>query len=138
MNMEPKVQKEFIDGAWDRVTGLLYWRKHIEKALKRNGTYMSYNEICQRVLAGHMLWFNNANSFAICELNTHQRGTSCHISISGGNYSSMCDLEREEIVPFLKSANISRITTLGREGFLRRERPDGWRPTKQQYFVKEI
>lgn len=139
MNAEVNIpKKEFILAAKDRVEGLIKWKSYIEKALARNGTYLSYTEICQRVLAGHMLWFDNKDAFAICELVTFQRGTYCHIMVAGGKYSRMCDLEREEIVPLLKVGGITRITTLGRNGFLRREKPDGWKPTNQQFFVKEI
>lgn len=137
MNVETKMP-EFIHAAKERIDGLIKWRKHIEKALKRNGTYLSYDEVCQRVLAGNMLWYDNTDSFAICELINLQRGIYCHITVAGGNYARLCDLESEVIVPLLKSANITRITTLGRNGFMRRKRPDGWKPTNQQFFVKDI
>lgn len=137
MTMHQPIKQDFISLARDRVDGLIRWRAHIEKALARNGTLFSYEECCQRVLAGTLMWFNNDESFAIVEILTFAKGSVFHILISGGKYDAMCELEGV-IVDLAKNVGVHRLTTLGRDGFLRRKRPDGWKPTRQQFFMKEI
>jgi hypothetical protein len=89
---------QFIDEAKKRVDGLLKWRAYIEKALRRNDCFLTYTEICQKVLAGNMLWFSQDNAFVIAEVLTLQRGTFCHITIAGGTYSGICDIEKEQLI----------------------------------------
>jgi hypothetical protein len=134
----PVQTPEFIYGAKERVEGLLKWRAYIEKALARNDCYLTYTEVCQKVLSGQMLWFQVPDSFVIAELLTAQRGTYCHITIAGGTYTGICRIEKEQLIPLLKVGGVSRISTLGRIGFTKRKLPDGWRTTKQQYFIKDI
>lgn len=128
---------EFIVAAKTRVEGLLKWRPFIEKALRRNDAYLTYDEICKRVLAGNMLWFDTPKAFVIAEIVTLQRGSYCHITIAGGDFEGIKELENAQVIPLLRSAGITRMSMLARNGFTKRDMP-GWKPTKQQYFVKEI
>jgi hypothetical protein len=128
---------EFIDAAKVRVDGLIKWRDHIEKALARNGTLFSYTDVCQLVLAGKMAWFENEDSFAVVEPLTHINGNTFSIIVAGGKYDRLLEVE-QQIVNLAKSVGVKRLTTLGRDGFLRRKRPEGWNPTHQQFFVKEV
>jgi hypothetical protein len=127
----------FIDEAKKRVDGLLKWRPQIESALNRNDAYLTYNEVCQRVMAGNMHWFSSDKAFVIGEVITLQRGPYFHVTIAGGNFEGIKQIENEQVIPLLQSAGITRVTMLARNGFTRRNMP-GWKPTKQQYFVKEI
>lgn len=136
MNAEVKAP-EFIHAAKERVDGLIKWRWSIEKALKRNNSYLTYEEVCQRVLAGNLLWFNNADAFVIAEIITLGQRPYCHVCVAGGKFESIKDLERDQVIPLLQSGGITRMTMLAREGFSRRDMP-GWKPTKQQFYVKEI
>lgn len=136
MNMQVKTP-EFIYAAQDRVNGLIKWRSNIEKALSRNTSYLTYEEVCQRVLAGSLLWFNNTDAFVIAEIITMGNRPYCHVCIAGGKFEAIKTLERDEVIPLLKSGGITKMTMLAREGFSRREMP-GWKPTKQQFYVKEI
>lgn len=135
----PVTPPEFIYGAKERVEGLLKWRAYIEKALARNDCYLTYGEVCQKVLAGSMLWFQTPDAFVIAELVTQlQRGPFCHITIAGGTYAGICKIEKEQLIPLLKVGGVKRISALGRIGFIKRALPEGWRTTKQQYFLKDI
>lgn len=136
MNAEVKAP-EFIDAAKARVDGLLKWRPQIESALRRNDAYLTYNEVCQRVLAGQMHWFSSDDAFVVAEVITLQRGSYLHVTIAGGRFEGIKEIENEQVIPLLKSAGIKRMAMLARNGFSRRNMP-GWKPTKQQYFVKEI
>ena len=136
MNMQAQ-KPEFIDAVKLRVEGLIKWRKHIEKALARNGTLFSYEELCQLVLAAKMFWFENEDSFAVVEPLTHINGSTFSIIVAGGKYDRLLEVE-QQIVNLAKSVGVKRLTTLGRDGFLRRKRPEGWNPTHQQFFVKEL
>jgi hypothetical protein len=127
----------FIDEAKKRVDGLLKWRPQIESALGRNDAYLTYNEVCQRVMAGNMHWFSSDSAFVIGEVITLQRGPYFHVTIAGGKFEGIKQIENEQVIPLLQSAGITRMTMLARNGFTRRNMP-GWKPTKQQYFVKEI
>lgn len=128
---------EFIHAAKARVDGLIKFRRYIESALKRNSSYLTYEEICQRVLAGKLLWFASDVSFVIAEIITFGKGPYCHVCVAGGDFEGIKDLERDEVIPLLKSGGITRMTMLARDGFTRRSMP-GWKSTKQQFFVKEI
>ena len=128
---------QFINEAKKRVDGLLKWRPQIERALARNDAYLTYDEVCQRVLAGNMHWFSSEDAFVIAEVITLQRGSYLHVTVAGGKFEGIKQIENEQVIPLLKSAGITRMTMLARDGFTRRDMP-GWKPTKQQYFVKEI
>lgn len=128
---------EYIDEAKKRVDGLIKWRAQIEKALARNDAYLTYNEVCQRVMAGNMHWFANDDAFVVAEVITLQRGSYLHVTIAGGKFEGIKRVENDQVIPLLKAAGITRMTMLARDGFTRRSMP-GWKPTKQQYFVKEI
>lgn len=136
MNTQAKMP-EFIDEAKKRVDGLLKWRPYIEKALARNDAYLTYNEVCQRVMAGNMYWFSSDDAFVVAEIITLQRGSYMHVTIAGGKFEGIKQIENEQVIPLLKSAGITRMAMLARNGFARRSMP-GWKPTKQQYYVKEI
>lgn len=136
MNAQMEVP-QFIDEAKKRVDGLLKWRPQIEKALSRNDAYLTYNEVCQRVLAGNMYWFGSEDAFVIAEVITLQRGSYLHVTVAGGKFEGIKQIENEQVIPLLQSVGITRMTMLARDGFRRRNMP-GWKPTKQQYFVKEI
>lgn len=136
MNMTMEAP-EFIHAAKERVDGLIKWRSYIEKALRRNSSYLTYEEICQRVLAGKLLWFASDVSFVIAEIITFGRGPYCHVCVAGGDFEGIKTLEKEQVIPLLKTGGITRMTMLARDGFTRRSMP-GWKPTKQQFFVKEI
>lgn len=133
----PMKAPEFIHAAKDRVDGLLKYRRQIESALARNNSYLTYEEVCQRVLAGKLLWFASDVSFVIAELITLNKGTYCHVCVAGGDFEGIKVLEKEEVIPLLKTGGITRMTMLARDGFTRRSMP-GWKATKQQFFVKEI
>lgn len=129
--------QEFIFAARDRVDGLIRWRPQIEKALARNHTFFGYEECCQRVLAGSLLWFDNDEGFMIVEAITFAKGTTLHILVAGGDYTHLCKIE-EQLVALCKSLGIKRITTLARDGFKRRAKPNGWKASEQTFFYKEI
>jgi len=138
MTDQSNMPKEFIAAAYDRVMGLLKWRPYIEKALKRNDSYLTYEEVCQKVLAGTLLWFNNDDAFVIAEIITFSKGTYCHVCIAGGKFEDICNIEKEQVVPLLQMGGIKRMTMLARDGFTRRGLSEGWKPTKQHYYTKEI
>lgn len=128
---------QFIDEAKKRVDGLIKFRLYIEKALARNNSYLTYEEVCQRVLAGKLLWFASDVSFVIAEIITMGNRPYCHVCVAGGDFEGIKVLEKEKVIPLLKTGGITRMTMLARDGFTRRSMP-GWKPTKQQFFVKEI
>lgn len=136
MNTQTKYP-EFIDEAKKRVEGLIKWRPQIEKALQRNDSYLTYNEVCQRVMIGNMHWFSSDDAFVIGETITLQRGSYFHVTIAGGDFEGIKKLETEQVIPVVQATGITRMTMLARNGFMRRNMP-GWKPTKQQYYVKEI
>lgn len=130
-------QMDFTQALQDRLDRLQYWRAYIEKALKRSKSLVSYTDLVQSIIMGNRLFFDNGNAFAIIQPDQNTAGLGYFIYCAGGNYSALCDLEAT-IVEFAKAMGAIRLSTMGRHGFTRRKRPDGWEPTNQMYFVKEL
>lgn len=136
MNMQVPEQDytTLIIGTLNR---LQYWRKHIEKAIKRGYGMLSFTDVVQTIIKGQRLFIENGDAFAILEPLNHPGGIEVLIWMAGGKYEALCELDKEAII-FAKAIKAKRLTTFGREGFKRRIRPEGWKDTGQTMFVKEI
>ena len=130
-------QMDFLDALQTRLDRLQYWRAYIEKALKRGRSLVTFTEMVQSIISGQRFLFDNGKSFAIVQLDQNPSGLGVYIYVAGGEYKPLCELE-EIIVQFAKLMGAIRLSTLGRDGFLRRKRPNGWVPTHQTYFVKDL
>jgi hypothetical protein len=128
---------DYLDALQARLDRLQYWRGHIIKALKRGQALTTFTDVVNTIVMGQRLLFDNGKSFAIVQPDQNTMGLGYYIYIAGGEYKALCELE-EIIVTFAKHMGAVRLSTLGRDGFLRRQRPNGWVPTKQSYFIKEI
>lgn len=128
---------DFTDALQTRLDKLQFWRAYIEKALKRARTLVTFTDLVQSVIMGQRLLFDNEKSFAIVQPDPNPSGLGYFIYVAGGEYKSLCELEIG-IVSYAKHMGAVRLSTLGRDGFLRRRRPAGWEPTNQTFFVKEL
>lgn len=130
-------ENDFTTALQARLSQLQHWRFYIEKALARAQSLVTYTDIVQSVCQGQRFMFDNGQSFAIVQLNNHPSGIGLFIYVAGGDYKSLCELEKI-VVQFGKHMGAKQMSTMGREGFMRRNRPNGWKPTNQRLFVKEI
>ena len=137
MNQINTTQMDFTAALQARLERLQRWRPLIEKALRRARSLVTFTDLVQSICQGQRFLFDNGNSFAIVQLDMNPSGNALYIYVAGGDYKALYELE-ETVVQFGRHMNCCRLSTSGRKGFLRRNRPNGWEPTNQIMFVKEI
>lgn len=120
-----------------RLDRLQFWRASIEKSLNRAKSLVTFTDLVQSVILGNRVMFDNGQSYALIQPDPNPSGLGYFIYCAGGDYTALCELEKL-IVGYARSMGAVRLSTIGRNGFLRRLRPSGWEPTNQVYFVKNL
>jgi hypothetical protein len=131
------VEADFTSAIQARLERLQYWRKHIDKALKRGYSLSTFTDVVQSVLHGKKLFFDNGRSFAIVEPLQHPLGVEVFVIVAGGDQEALYILE-EEVTEFAKMIKARRLTLSGRYGFRQRIPSHGWIDTGQTLFIKAV
>jgi hypothetical protein len=139
MNISPIIPPEadFTTAIQTRLERLQYWRKHIEKAIKRGHALSTFTDVVQSILHGKRLFFDNGKSFAIVEPFQHPLGVEVFVWVAGGEQEALYALE-EEVMEFAKMVKARRLMLYGRYGFRKRIPSRGWKDTGQTMFVKDV
>lgn len=128
---------DFTQAIQLRLERLQYWRKHINKALKRGYALSTFTDVVQSILHGKRLFFDNGRSFAIIEPFQHPLGVEVFVWVAGGEQEALYILE-EEVMEFARMIKARRLTLYGRYGFRERIPSRGWKDTGQTMFVKDV
>lgn len=99
--------------AWGRA------RPYLEKALiEVKGTH-SMDDVCLMVGSGHFKLWLWEKSAALTEFVTFPQMKTLNCFIVGGDLEELRQMEIEQLIPYAKANNCSRITGAGRPGWAR-------------------
>jgi hypothetical protein len=115
---------------------LVYWKPHIDRALKEGGNIYGFEDVMYFLLENKWYYFDNNLSFAIVQVFVYPNANVAHILIAGGDMKALPVLE-EALDKFCKQNNITKKTIVGRKGFAKRLPKLGWK-TPLNYYEKDV
>lgn len=112
---------------------LQHWKPQIDRALKAAGT-TTFQDLVDGVKGGSLFLFDNGEAFVLAQPQFWPGTAIVHVLVGGGSQAGLEKLENVVTI-FGKNLGAKKLTFLGRPGFVRRVKKQGWK-TPMAYMEK--
>ena len=118
------------------IDDMLKYRLDIEAALEYANNSHTFDDVVGQVLAGQLHFYALPTSFVIMERQTYPQHKVYHCFLAGGHKAEIEDAQ-PMLMKNAKHLECKYVTVVGRNGWVRELRKQGW---KHQYSVlsKEV
>lgn len=115
---------------------LAQWRDQVERALAAGGGIMSFEDVADAIDEGRYFMFASEEGFAVVDPQPWASGLHLFVLLAGGTQKGVEQLE-PTVAIWGRMIGAKKLVTLGRKGFARRLKKQGWREPLV-YLEKEI
>ena len=115
---------------------LAQWRDQVERALAAGGGVMSFEDVADAIDEGRYFMFASGEGFAVVDPQPWASGLHLFVLLAGGTQKGVEQLE-PTVAIWGRMIGAKKLVTLGRKGFARRLKKQGWREPLV-YLEKEI
>lgn len=115
---------------------LARWRAQVERALVAGGGVMSFEDVADAIDEGRYFMFASDEGFVVVDPQPWASGLHLFVLIGGGSQRALEQLE-PVVAIWGRMIGARKMVTLGRKGFARRVKKQGWREPLA-YLEKEI
>ena len=101
-------------------------RVDIEKALWYGKHSHTYNDICEKVITGKLIFIPLPNSVMICEVSTQPQHKTFHCFIAAGDLDELSTVGTKQLEDAAIAYECRYISVVGRRGWERTLKKQGW------------